>query len=551
MRGRRGQQARSVAFVYGGIAGALLVVLAVVALVLVPPSPPSVAEFSPSAEETIDDAPERQSSRFGGGGDGSCASGQDGCIGPDGLPAAASVTPTTQPRDVLRARVRRCVGDPPRQTEDPQSPPCVNYFGGDNGGATARGVTRDEIRVGYAYFGPSGSGDLAVALFDHVNARYELYGRKIVPMPVPAPGTASYSSPTRQLAAAEALDEQVRPFAAIGWFFDGSGDVFADELARRSIVNVQLSSGRSAAALASSPYRWTYFPAFEETADNVATFACRSLAGSPAEFAGPPLNLSTRKFGIVVDRATASPDVSPMARRLSACSGQSVTVVSADVDASQPDQSRTAIARMRADGVTTLLCVCTGNQASGAAGAATEASYQPEWIQTGVPVLTADEPSFYDQQARTRLFGLGVWSKVLPLEERPFYQAIREQRPGASLPQYSAKYLAPLYEQLLILAAGLQAAGPALTPESFAAGLRRTTFPNPGAGGAPLYQASGRFGLGDHAFVSDFPLLWWAADAEPGSTTGGWCYVARGRRYSASSWPEGRLPFFDRTQGCR
>ena len=45
------------------------------------------------------------------------------------------------------AVVKRCVGDPPRQTEDPQSPPCVAYWTGDNGGATWKGVTHTTVTV--------------------------------------------------------------------------------------------------------------------------------------------------------------------------------------------------------------------------------------------------------------------------------------------------------------------------------------------------------------------------------------------------------------------
>ncbi|MFN2462850.1 MAG: hypothetical protein ABR573_02975 [Candidatus Dormibacteria bacterium] len=41
----------------------------------------------------------------------------------------------------------RCVGKPPRQTEDPFSPPCVAYFNGDNGGSTYQGVDANEIRI--------------------------------------------------------------------------------------------------------------------------------------------------------------------------------------------------------------------------------------------------------------------------------------------------------------------------------------------------------------------------------------------------------------------
>src|SRR5688572_12407961 len=74
-------------------------------------------------------------------------------------------------------RVRRCVGDPPRQTEDPQSPPCVAAWSGDNGGATWQGVTRDEIVVAVPCADPCyWAYELFVA---HVNKRFELYGRRI------------------------------------------------------------------------------------------------------------------------------------------------------------------------------------------------------------------------------------------------------------------------------------------------------------------------------------------------------------------------------------
>jgi len=41
----------------------------------------------------------------------------------------------------------QCYGNPPRQTEDPSSPPCVPFFQGDNFGATYQGITKNEIKV--------------------------------------------------------------------------------------------------------------------------------------------------------------------------------------------------------------------------------------------------------------------------------------------------------------------------------------------------------------------------------------------------------------------
>src|SRR5438105_12253704 len=44
-----------------------------------------------------------------------------------------------------RPNQKQCVGTPPRQTEDPTSPPCVPFFEGDNFGVTYQGVTKNEI----------------------------------------------------------------------------------------------------------------------------------------------------------------------------------------------------------------------------------------------------------------------------------------------------------------------------------------------------------------------------------------------------------------------
>ncbi len=77
------RQSKSIPLIYGGFAGLLLIVIAALALVFVPPSPPQVAEFAPQAQEQIVEAPDRQSSQFGTGGGGACATGQV-CEGLDG-----------------------------------------------------------------------------------------------------------------------------------------------------------------------------------------------------------------------------------------------------------------------------------------------------------------------------------------------------------------------------------------------------------------------------------------------------------------------------------
>src|SRR5688500_10245544 len=127
---------RSPGVTYSVITLGLVVLLAAVAMTQRQPPPPTIAEFAPQAIEQITDP----SNEVGRG-----ARNADGSLDAEPTPSAPAV-----PDSLIDVpRVRRCVGNPPRQIEDPQSPPCVPYWAGDNGGATSKGVTRDEIRVAY------------------------------------------------------------------------------------------------------------------------------------------------------------------------------------------------------------------------------------------------------------------------------------------------------------------------------------------------------------------------------------------------------------------
>jgi hypothetical protein len=108
-----------------------------------------------------------------------------------------------------------------------------------------------------------------------------------------------------------------------------------------------------------------------------------------------------------------------------------------------------------------------------------------------------------------------------------------------------------------VLAAGIQLAGPRLTPESFAEGLRSTTFPNPGAAAAPFYQATVGFEDGDASMTNDFNEFWFdpSTDWQTYSPQPGLnfyrtnCYVGLGRRWSGDSWP--RTDAFYQERACR
>src|SRR5687767_1832360 len=203
------ERPRGPGLVFGAATLVLIVLLAFFALTQRQPPPPTIAEFAPQAVENITDAPSDQSASSGTG-DGDCAAGQSCGVGTgDGGGAAAA------PEPIEVARVRKCVGEPPRQTEDPQSPPCVPYWAGDNGGATARGVTRDEIRIA----APNGLTDTTIGMnntaFERFfNSRFELYGRKLRLIDTLSDHTNCTTADGQQKAAV-AADEQRKVFASL------------------------------------------------------------------------------------------------------------------------------------------------------------------------------------------------------------------------------------------------------------------------------------------------------------------------------------------------
>lgn len=138
----------------------------------------------------------------------------------------------------------------------------------------------------------------------------------------------------------------------------------------------------------------------------------------------------------------------------------------------------------------------------------------------------------------------------MPRNETPYWQAAREADP--TFPPSQFLYTPP-YWDLLVLASGIQAAGPTLTPEAFQSGLYRTKFSNPGCGGPPVYQACVGFGPGNHTMLQDIALVWYNPQGSPrdtdpevgGATSGGYCYLDGGRRCRPGQSPAGKRPFFE------
>ena len=542
MAGSSSRLPRGPAVMYTVLAALIVVVLAGVALTARQPPPPSIAEFTPQSIEQITDAPSEQSSAFGGsGGQGS------GDVAGQGPQAG------TEEEQIEVPRVRRCVGDPPRQTEDPESPPCVPYFDGDNGGATYQGVTANEIRI----VAPSNRG-YAKAIANYFNSRYEFYGRKVVFLEGVNTGFGGASVQKMQSDAVKA-DEELQAFGSLLYGDSGGQEyVYYDELARRGMVSV---NGRPVMASEPDfqrhhPYQWSYLPGFDVMSRNKAEWICRALNGKTADFAGGEFILDQRSFALVttVRPDGYKPDLRPMLSILSGCGIELVheeEMVMDGNDQSGFQQAQAIIQKLQLSRVTTIICECH-TQSSGyyMAPIATKQGYFPEWLISTYMYQAEDtHAAFWDSQQVSHSFGLSWWDKQLRPQEEAWYREVREGDPSRQFGSYFDYYEARwFYNSARLLAAGLQMAGPRLTPETFAQGMMRTSFPNPDCGRAPQYQACIGFGANDHTAVNDASLIWLSKSENSNwsNQPGAMCFAKSGIRYQLDNWPSDYAGLFQR-----
>ena len=254
--------------------------------------------------------------------------------GPGSKPAAPETG--TDIASVVRRNpsTKRCVGNPPRQTDDPLSPPCVGYFKGDNFGATYPGVTRDEVRIlfymesGY-YCGTSqGCVQSPVDSYDdlakppdsneyivehelrvwqrYFNDRFQTYGRFVHFFVY---WTASYTAsetPEERRNDAAANYDRVKPFAVISFAKDNGADYTA-AMAQHGALNFGAYYERSQKDFQAYPKLvWGYPPSVENFASMFSSYVCREVAPYPVSFSGNGDTGKPRKLGLL---SSADPTV--------------------------------------------------------------------------------------------------------------------------------------------------------------------------------------------------------------------------------------------------
>lgn len=508
--------------------------------------------------------------------------------------ATTSTGPTTTVATTGKVLTVNCFA-PDRQVQDPQSPPCVSSGPEPVTKDTSKGIVDGKIRVAYSSDIFYGSGNdaqqvdrLWTDLENYINTHFMLYGRSIELVPFKRGNSftspAATVNPTLERADADKVND-LNVFASLGTNYDVAGTDYEDGLASHKIISVSgaIPTADEAHLASNHPFEWFYMPTLDAMERTTGQWVCDKLAKGKADFAGGAEKGKDRKFGLVVN---TYPDVQTntavLEQELGRCGVQVAKETAPHTDQYKPDTADAADTQMldlQSKGVTSVICLCHVNAArNDYLPAAARQSFSPEWIFTSfLHNDFAREPGFPGVKApdqakdqMTHAFGLSFRPETLPVDQLPVTQAVRSVDPdwqwGPLLAGQGQTFAAQVwnwfyYKALLVLASGIQSAGPNLTPDTFAQGLQRTSFPVPA--GSNAGKASFK---ADHTMVEDAAVIWWSAsapsfwgdDTSPvaaGRTVtavgpGTWCYANKGARIGPTDVAAAAAPFAGNCDGA-
>ena len=480
-------------------------------------------------------------------------------------------------RQVKAPSTKRCVGSPPRQTEDPLSPPCVGFFQGDNGGATYQGVARDEVRVIIMVTGYSSTGsykgnettpvrkyyDLAEPAKDddhsstrylrawqkYFNERYQTYGRFVHFWAYYIP---TLSSPEERRADAADNYNRIKPFAVL-WPLGTPNNIpaYTEVMSSKGVLNFTGNFGARAEAFRRYPgLNWGFLPSLEEHAKSFSAYICEKVAPNPVEFSGNAgEGGQPRKYGLIYSAAAATPFakdfVNLVKPRIQECG-----VVFAE-ERTHPfhgaaydgrttgDYAAEAMAAFREAGITTILWLF-GYETNFSRSAAA-INYRPEWIIAGDSLFAEgnwngqdQEQSVWDHAIVVSLMTkLGPMGLSAPCKES--YITADPQIPRETLDLALACHY---YDELRQLFTGIQVAGARLNPQTMDKGYHAI----PAILSKDPSVPACFYDPGDYTCVKDGTVLWYDStfqDENSLNAPGCWRLLDGGRRYTPGHWPEG------------
>jgi len=250
---------------------------------------------------------------------------------------------------------------------------CYAPFHGNNGGATAQGVTAKAIKI--VFYVPEANDPILnyiesavkdnatnaqtietmqnwVTFYNHF---FETYGRTVELIPYTATGVAD--DPVAARADAVTIATNIKPFAV--WGGPILTTAFADELAARHVLCIDCGSGDTNTYFQQrAPYVWSLGMLPQQSIVHVTEFLKKQVNGRDASFAGESaFKKEKRKFGMI-DLVSDADSATLLTDWQKSFKSAGINVVQYVTYASPTDlqtQAPALIAKLKAAGVTSVI----------------------------------------------------------------------------------------------------------------------------------------------------------------------------------------------------
>jgi substrate-binding family protein len=457
------------------------------------------------------------------------------------------------PGATAKGVVTACTGRTDQIPGDPYSPPCKT-FSGDNGGATAQGVTKDSIDVAYRVLDEKGFQQTLAqlagatlsdtpqtvtrtvqALAEYFNKNFQFYGRKINIKTFNGKGslTNELVGTGQEQANADALTvgQSLKAFADLS----AGSEPYSDALFRQKVLafgdpylSRQWHEQRK-------PYAWSLATDCTILAEEVANYTLARLQPYPAALAGGALKNKPRKIAAMAPDNSWYQECVGTVREILKKHGTDVAdAPEYKLDLSQlSSQAANLVPKLKSEGITTIICGCDPIMPVFFSGEANRQGYYPEFINIGVALDDTDiVGQLWNPTFATHSFGISAVGDNAdqPANSTIAYAAYKSVRPGDE-PAFSVDLI---YYQMYMLAIGIQGAGPNLNATTFQQGM----FDYPAKfGPVGLWH----FAPGDYTPQDDVREIYWdpTATSRYNGQKGRWTDPAPGARFPDGKFPQG------------
>jgi len=458
------------------------------------------------------------------------------------------------------AGVHSCAGS--QVANDSYSPPCIS-FSGDNGGATAKGVTSDTITISFRRpaDGVEGIASLigklatrntntqfkesnaqiertVTDLVTYFNNHFQFYGRKLAVSFWNGQGQmlTEVQNAGQAQAQADALHEadSIKPFAEVF----ALSQPFSEALSAQGIVNLGSPYMSHEFYQRHAPYAYSFFPNATDLGVEGGNLVVKQLCHKPVTWAGKGVpNGQERRFAVLVPDNPVYQAAARQAISIASAGGCAPTAnLTYTLDLSQASQQAQSITQQIINKkITTIIEASDPIAPLFITGDLENANYEPEIFNLGA--------AWTDYDYVAQLFEQNVWAHAAGVTNGgaiPPY--------GSSIAYFAAKSVDPdnppalevdnYYQDLYMLAIGIQMAGPNLTAQTFQRGL----FNYPGGSGVYCPWTLNVAGAQQFTPQHQFQFEWWNPNAVSKFNGSKGTYVVDPTWYTVQSVPSGAPP---------